>query len=296
MKTAPAKLIALLNSLGGTAPVYVADLYTLTLLGGAVLRYTSADIDVRVGANTFTSRDLKIERSKIKWSTGVQVDELDVTLWGDASNLILGQPFIVVAANGGLDGATLRLDQAFMADWSAAYGDLTNYVLPSQFIGTLSDIEVSRNQVKLKVKSLLELLNIQMPRNVYIPPCIHTLYDAGCGLNRASFSDSGTVSSATSTVLTVTGMTRNAGWYDGGYLVWATGANAGVECSIKSSSGSPAIALTVTRPLLSIPVAGDTFTIYAGCDKLQATCSGKFSNLTKFRGFPYIPAAEVSVV
>jgi len=54
--------------------------------------------------------------------------------------------------------------------------------------------------------------------------------------------------------------------------------------------------LTLSRPLLNIPIAGDTYTLYAGCDKLQATCSGKFNNLVHFRGFPYIPASEVSVV
>ena len=296
MKTAPAALITLLNNLDGAQAVCVADLYTLTLLNGTVLRYTSADIDIKVGSNIFTSRDLKFERSKIKWSNGIQVDEMDITLYGDASNLILGQPFVALTAAGGLDGATLQFDQAFMSDWSAASGDLTNYILSSQFVGRVSDVECSRNQVKVKIKSLLEFLNIQMPRNVYIPPCIHTLYDSGCALNKASFSASATVTAATASTITVSTAAQADGYFDNGFLTWLTGGNAGTNTTVKSWLGSPVNQVTFGRPLLTMPTIGDTLTLYAGCDKLQSTCQNKFSNLVHFRGFPYIPAAELSVV
>jgi hypothetical protein len=32
--------------------------------------------------------------------------------------------------------------------------------------------------------------------------------------------------------------------------------------------------------------------VYPGCDKQQATCRGKFANLARFRGQPYVPAPE----
>jgi hypothetical protein len=38
--------------------------------------------------------------------------------------------------------------------------------------------------------------------------------------------------------------------------------------------------------------SGATFTVRAGCDKTQGTCTTKFSNLARFRGMPYIPVAE----
>lgn len=41
------------------------------------------------------------------------------------------------------------------------------------------------------VKSPLELLNIQMPRNVIQPGCRHTLFDTGCTLSAAAFTTSG---------------------------------------------------------------------------------------------------------
>jgi uncharacterized phage protein (TIGR02218 family) len=51
----------------------------------------------------------------------------------------------------------------------------------------------------------------------------------------------------------------------------------------------PAFAFSVGSSTQTAPANGDTFNIYPGCDKKQATCSTKFANLTHFRGFPYIP-------
>jgi hypothetical protein len=40
---------------------------------------------------------------------------------------------------------------------------------------------------------------------------------------------------------------------------------------------------------------GADFLAYPGCDRLQATCSGKFANLPNFRGCPFIPVPETAV-
>ena len=49
MKTAGAPLLALLAS----RQFYAANLYTITLVGGTVLRYTDGDRDIVSGGNTF---------------------------------------------------------------------------------------------------------------------------------------------------------------------------------------------------------------------------------------------------
>jgi uncharacterized phage protein (TIGR02218 family) len=41
--------------------------------------------------------------------------------------------------------------------------------------------------------------------------------------------------------------------------------------------------------------AGDSFSIYPGCDKQQSTCQNKFANLINFRRFPYIPENSTAV-
>jgi hypothetical protein len=43
-----------------------------------------------------------------------------------------------------------------------------------------------------------------------------------------------------------------------------------------------------------LPSNGDTLNAIAGCDKLQATCTSKFSNLVNFAGFPFVPKPETA--
>lgn len=80
MKTASTGLIAHLNS---GCQFLMADLYTLTLNGGFVVRYTGADVDIRVGGHVF--KKFLISRSKTRTSVGLEVDTLDVTIIDSAN-------------------------------------------------------------------------------------------------------------------------------------------------------------------------------------------------------------------
>ena len=37
---------------------------------------------------------------------------------------------------------------------------------------------------------------------------------------------------------------------------------------------------------------GDAYSVYAGCDKLLASCKTKFNNVINFRGFPHVPGPD----
>jgi len=74
VKVASAALTALL---AGSDQFIMADLYTITLVGGSVLRYSAAPTALIVNGCTFVLGP-KFERSKIKVVIGTQVDELDV--------------------------------------------------------------------------------------------------------------------------------------------------------------------------------------------------------------------------
>jgi uncharacterized phage protein (TIGR02218 family) len=51
-------------------------------------------------------------------------------------------------------------------------------------------------------------------------------------------------------------------------------------------------AVTVIYPWPFAPQNGDQFTIYPGCDKTLDTCTNKFGNRPRFRGFKFIPIPE----
>lgn len=281
MKSASPELIAYLNS---GQQFLMADLFTFTLVGGGIARYTSASVDVVVGGNTHLANDAIISRGRTRTVIGVEVDTLDLTVAAQTPHTLGGVPWLTAARNGALDGATVRLQRLFMPTW----GDVSlGTVL--LFEGRIASLEVGRTEARLHVNSRLEVLNIQMPRNLYQPGCLNTLFDASCTLVKASNGTSAVVTSASSKTTINCGLAQAAGFFDLGTITFTSGINNGVSRSVKSYA--PGV-IYLIAPLLIAPSVSDTFTAYAGCDKKQATCSGKFSNLVNFRGFPFIPAPE----
>jgi uncharacterized phage protein (TIGR02218 family) len=283
MKNASSPLLALL-----AANTFVmADLYTVTLVDGTIMRYTSADIDLVYGGNTYA--DLVVKRRATKTVIGVEVDSLDFSVFPRVTDLVTGTAFLQAARSGIFDGATVRLERAFAAAWPAITGTLI------MFFGRVSDVSVGRTEAQFKIKSMLELLNMQMPRNLYQTGCNHTLYDSGCAVVKATYTFAGTASgtpTTTSMATTSAAITsKAAGYFDQGVLTFASGVNNGVKRTVKAWDGTN---FTFALPLPAASGAGDTFTVFAGCDKTQNTCNSKFSNLTRFRGFPYIPVPEAS--
>ena len=106
MKPASAALIALLNS---SEQFMMADLYTFTLVGGSILRYSAAPTSLTANGQTFALGP-KFERSKTKIVIGTQVDELEVKVYPDSTDSIGDLPFLEAVWQGQLDGALLQLD------------------------------------------------------------------------------------------------------------------------------------------------------------------------------------------
>jgi len=290
MRAASAGLISLLNS---GQQLQVADLYTLTLYDGTVLRYTSADLDITVGGNTYSSTGPKAKRGKTSQKIGLQVDSLTLEVYPAQTDLVKGLPFLAFATAGGLDGAYFALDYCFMGP--AGWGDTSLGTLP-WFMGRVSETDVSRTSCTLKINSDVELLSQMLPRNVYQDGCVHTLYDSGCTLIKATYTVSGTTAvSSTQSLVYASGFAQATGYFDLGVLTFTSGANNGSTHAIKTyTTGSPGSFL-LNYPLSNAPAAGDTFTVYPGCDKLQTTCTSKYNNLANFRGYPYIPVPEASM-
>ncbi|MDO5686753.1 MAG: DUF2163 domain-containing protein [Neisseria sp.] len=282
MKTATQELIDLLH---GSETFYMADLITITLKTGESLRYTDADAPVYWQGKTFEAHGAIVARGAVRVTTGLEVDSNDLTVAADASHRLQGLPFVEAAVGGALDGALVLIERAFFADWTKPP---TGTVVV--FSGRVSDVSGSRHSVKITVKSDIELLNTKMPRNLYQPSCLRTVYDEGCGANKAAFTVAGSVTenNGTGTWLK-SGLSQKSGWFDQGVLTFLSGKNIGLTRTVKAyANGQFWFALKLPYP----PAVGDTFRVYPGCDKRQATCGGKFNNIVHFRGYPYIPAAE----
>lgn len=281
MKTASNELKALLN---GSQQFAMADLLTITLKSGSVLRYTSADLPLAANGYTFTTFNFK--RGKTRLVAGIEVDTLDLTLYGNDSTLIFGQAYPRFAQNGGLDGANVRLERAFLYDWGQpVVGALW------MFSGRIAEVWPSRTAVKVAVKSDLEILNTPMPRNLYQPKCGYMLYDSGCAVSKAAFKVSSSVAAGSTRSAIKSALAQAAGWFTGGTITFISGPNVGVTRTVKSFAGGE---FTTAIPLPFAPTTGDTFDALPGCDKSMQTCELKFNNKARFRGFPYVPVPETA--
>lgn len=285
MRSAPNALINLLNS---NTQFLMADLYTITVLSGDVLRWTSADFNLAVDGNVYAPQGQGgvpiITRSRWSNSAGLDVDELDLILDCGDSAMILGLPAVLQAYSGLFDGATIVLDRGFFTSWTdTSVGSL------NLFTGTTGELDVTSTSVEIHAKSFVNLLNVQMPRNQFLPICSHLLYDAGCTMLKANFTNAYTAASgATTSVIAASAATgKPAGYYETGILTYA-----GSRRGVRSFDGTT---FTLMTPLAAAPAQGDSFTVQAGCDRTLATCTSRFANQVNWRGFKDIPPAENAV-
>lgn len=287
MKTADAALVTLLST---AREFWMCDCYTFTLVDGTVLRYTSADIDVAAGGNTFSHSGPIIKRSRTRVALGTSVDQLDLDISADSSTLLSGLPWLQAISNGALDGAEVDLDRAFAASPAAAIaGDIAGTI--NLFSGRVSDTTTDSITSRVIVRSWLELLNTPLPRNLYQPPCGYSLYDTGCGVARASFAAYSAVASGSTRQVLNCALANAAGYFDIGELVFTSGQNLGVTRTVKTYT--PGV-VSLAYPLPKAVAVGDTFTIYPGCDKRLTTCDTKFGNTSRFRATPFVPAPETA--
>jgi uncharacterized phage protein (TIGR02218 family) len=284
MKAASAALIALLRN---SDQFIMADLYTFTLVGGSVLRYSAAPTALSANGYNFALGP-KFERSKTKVVIGTQVDELDVKVYPETTDLIGAVPFVEAAWQGQLDGALLQLERAFMPN----YGD-TSPGTVVLFAGRISDIDCSRTGIDIKCRSHLELLNIQMPRRLWQSACTHVFGDAMCQFDRSSLQATfSAAAGSTQAQIATTISPSPPNLYIQGTIIGVTGENAGSSRTIANMDGGW---VYVKLAFLSSVVVGDQFQLLPGCDRTIATCTNVFNNSIHFGGFPFIPTPETAV-
>jgi uncharacterized phage protein (TIGR02218 family) len=288
MKSASQELIThLAKVIRADAPMIYADLYTFALITGHVLQYSTADIPVTVNGATFQAKSVLVKGLLYKASIGLNVDQQQITIYADESDLIAGGiPFMAAMRRGMFDGARLKRERAFFTAWSQpAVGAVT------LFKGIVSTIDaIGRTEAQLTVSSDLTYLDITLPRSTYQTTCLHTLYDSGCGLDKSLFMARGTAEIGS---IKIALMWSGANViYQQGRIMFLSGANGGSSATVRKISGS---VMLLSYPLPELPAIGDSFSIYQGCDHTQSTCTNTFNNLANFRAFPYVPQAQTAI-
>ena len=288
MKSASPALIAFLNAARAApdAPIAFADCFTFILATGLTLTYTNVDQPVSYNGAVFAANGPLVQGLKYRCSVGLDVDKQQITIAARSTDLVGGAMFLAALCDGAFDGCLVQRDRVFMsALGQPPVGGVT------LFHGRLSTVDqVGRTSAKVTVASDLVLLDMDMPRNLYAPTCLHTLYDSGCGVPRGTYATNGTVAAGSTTSLI--NFSSALAMHAQGSIVFSSGANANLRSTVKSAVAGAS--LTLMYPLPSPPAVGDAFTVYAGCDHTSATCQTRFNNLANFRGFPYVPPPQVA--
>lgn len=296
MKAATTPLADFLASPAARTMVF-ADVVTFYLVGGTdeawKLRYTTAQQDVSefpldgdVVKRTWPARAMLITGLQAKASIGTNVDEQNLTLTPAPGALIRGLPAQQAILSGILDGALVRRDRYYYADWqSPSIGGMP------KFLGLVGPFTaMGRFEATLKVKSAMGYLSRLMPRHVTKPGCVNTVYDAGCGLDPNAFAVHTTVvAGATTTFIPLAAPSAD---YALSRIFFEDEGLAGLYRGIKASDGT---GVTLYQALPAPPASGSNVTVWPGCDRTKLGGCTRLGNTPRFRGFRFVPQAQTAV-
>lgn len=265
------------------------DLLTIAPRSTAVLRWTDGDRKVLTTDGRLFVRGPDFERSKIRLAAGIQVSDMDLTLFVDDSVTVGGMPALAFADRGLFDGAAVTLEWAYFDTDGLFKGSF------QRFKGVTGPAELEMGRIDFKVRSEIARLNVMVPREVYQPACLNQLFDGGCGLDPDAWAVSGTVTSVGTgrsglMQFTASGLTQAAGYFDLGAVEFRTGQLSRTVRTIRAHA--PGGVLSFAQPWSVAPAVGDTFSALPGCNRTVARCAGTFGNQLRFRGTPFVPSPE----
>ncbi|AUT33685.1 DUF2163 domain-containing protein [Acinetobacter pittii] len=285
MRQASPKLIALLDA----DQFIMADLYTITTIQGIEYRYTSYDYSLVVDGKKFRSDGPIISREGTSLSLGIEVDNLSITIEATENTKFGDVPIAHAFHNGILDGARFKLERIFMDMNTPTDTSAGTLVL---FEGRIVEPELNRYEINASVVSDVDNLKLQMPRNLYTPGCLNTLFDSACGLQSADFSANTTIGTNSTPNRIICDLSQPQGWFTQGVVEFLEGVNIGIKRTVRLHESG---ALLLTLPLLEMPEIGEAIRVYSGCDKRLDTCTNRFNNRSRFRGAPFVPVPETSI-
>ena len=267
-----------------TNTLTLATCWKLTRKDGTDLFFTDHDTDIIFSGDTY------------KASTGFNPSNIDVKGELSVSNLDVYGPF------GTLASIDIRESDLLAGLYDEAEIEifLVNYDSPSDgniklIKGYIGEITRHRDAFTAEIRSLNHLLQQEIG-DVYTPYCRVDLFSTKCGLNSASYIESGTVTSVTNNKNFASSGSTNItsqsnDYFNLGKLTWTGGDNSGLIMEVKDFTASGG-SFSLVEPMPYNISNGDTFTVLPGCDKSLATCKTKFNNVVNFRGEPYVPGED----
>jgi len=251
---------------------------------GLVLGFTDHDRDLTVDGTTHSARS-GLEGSAGESPLGLSIGggEVNGALTSDA----ISEPDI---AAGLWDGAGVELR---LVDWSN----------PEEWLlletGTIGEIRRTDHGFVVELRGPAQALD--QPRGrLFQAACSADLGDARCRVDLLlpQWHGTGAVSGGDGRlVFESNGIADFAdGLFTGGTLTFTSGRNVGAVHQVKRHwVAGGAVRLALWAPSVAPVMAGDAFSVVAGCDKRFATCRDLFANTLNFRGFANMPGNDFTL-
>lgn len=255
--------------------------WALTRADGLVLGFTDHDRDLTFDGVNFKA-ETGLTAAALQQQTGLSVDNTEAI--GGFSDAAITEADL---AAGRYDGAQV---QAWLVNWA----QVSERAL--QFSGHLGEITRTDGRFTAELRSLSDRLN-QARGRAYHKGCSAVLGDSACAFDLESpgFSyDLPLLGYDSLGRMILAPLPEVAeGWFSRGTLLVQSGPAAGLVAVIKQDRlTAEARTVELWDSLGQMPAPGDMLRLRAGCDKLAATCQGKFANFLNFRGFPHIPGED----
>lgn len=234
--------------------------------GNEYQRYTSFHKEIVFETNTYSPAAIK--RSNIQWTTELKHAEVTIT----APVTALFQSYI---ANQPIEPVTVRIVRAVYSVEDANYTEL--------FKGRIKTVAVKDLVVSAKCRSGNSVLEARIPGITYQSYCNHEMYDAGCGLNFASWRVLATVDGITDSDYTfseISGYTN--GYFTGGYIKYSN--------DMRMITRHDGLVLSLHIPFDSRVAIGTSVELFPSCRQDPEQCNDVFNNIEQYLGMPYIPS------
>lgn len=264
-----------------TGATTLATCWRIIRRDGVMLGFTDHDLPFSFDGTEFLPAG-GADGSEVTAKLGAQTDTSEIlgVLTSDAiaeDDILLGR----------YDGATV---ETWRVNWQRP---AERHLLRRDTIG---EIIREDGSFRAELRSGQEAANVRKGR-LYQGLCNTRLGTPQCGidLDDAALKTNGSVVEVTGrNSMTVNGFSGfAAGWFAFGHLLWTSGQREGLSDGVLAQPRNGSTdSLTLEAELEDWVLPGDSFTIYAGCDRRFATCRQKFGNAINFRGFPHIPGSD----
>jgi uncharacterized phage protein (TIGR02218 family) len=253
----------------------IALCWRLERRDGVTLGFTTHDRDLPIQGLLYRAAPGMLP-SAIGVSDGFDADSVDIkgALTSDAISA-------ADLAAGRWDGAAVRI---FMVDWEAPDGESFQVAR-----GELGEVSVRSDAFEAELRGPTALLDAPVVEQTS-PECRAALGDKRCRVDMAALTRPTRIAAVLATDIVEVESAAAGNAYGGGRLRWVGGANSGLESAIMRSEDEQ---LVLYEAPPAAPAIGDLVEIEEGCDKMLATCAGRFGNAVNFRGEPHLPGMDL---